>query len=70
MNLIILWQFGNFKDFFVLSSAKKIRRRNFHDPYPPYIVQYRNLETPYPPKKIRRLLWTAPYREIRTFPFD
>ena len=54
---------GLFKDFwrnFVLSSAKKIRRRNFHDPWGGHIVQYRYLETPYPPKKVRCLLWTAP----------
>ena len=51
---------GLFKDFFVLSSAKKIRRRNFYDPPSPHIVQYRNFKTPSPPKKVRRLLWTAP----------
>ena len=42
-------------------KSKKVRRRNFYDPYLPHIVQYRNLKTPYPPKKVRRLLWTAPY---------
>ena len=57
VNWDYFWCFG---DFYVLSSAKKIRRRNFKDPPSPNIVQYRNLETPYPPKKVRRLLWTAP----------
>ena len=40
--------------------CKKIRRRNFYDPWGGHIVQYRNLMTPSPPKKVRRLLWTAP----------
>ena len=50
-----------FLDFVRLSSVKKIRRRNSFDPYPPDIVKYRNLRPPSPPKKVRRLLWTAPY---------
>ena len=52
--------FATFRDYFVLPSAKKFRRRISYDPYPPDIVQYRNLRHPYPPKKVRRLLWTAP----------
>ena len=55
---------GLFEKIVVLSSAKKIRRRISNDPYPPYIVQYRILKTPSPPKKVRRLLWTAPYVKI------
>ena len=53
--------FYDFLDFVCLSSVKKIRRRISFDPYPPDIVEYRNLRPPYPPKKVRRLLWTAPY---------
>ena len=52
-----------FLDFVRLSSVKKFRRRISFDPYPPDIIEYRNLRPPYPPKKIRRLLWTAPYEK-------
>ena len=36
-------------------------RRIFYDPQGGHIVQYRSLRHPSPPKKVRRLLWTAPY---------
>ena len=32
-----------------------------------HIVQYRNLRHPSPPKKVRRLLWTAPYMKIVSY---
>ena len=51
----------DFWGFVHLSSVKKFRRRISFDPYPPDIVKYRNLRPPSPPKKVRRLLWTAPY---------
>ena len=58
--LILGGHFKTFLHFFILSSAKKIRRRIFYDTYPPHIVIHRNWKTPSPPKKVRRLLWTAP----------
>ena len=48
--------------------CKIFRRRNSYDTYPPHIVKYRNFRPPSPPKKVRRLLWTAPYGNLR-WPF-